>query len=115
MKVKVGFMDFMSSTARLTVLVEPLTLLITFADCRSNNRPKPSQSCTQIIVAAGRWSRRRPKMVGNMPPLPKTVGANSNLLVSQSFDVTPCCSGPAPMIIEAQLGLLEDHGRRSGT
>ena len=24
----------------------------------------------------------------------------------QSLDVTPCCSGPAPMIIEAQFGLL---------
>ena len=40
-----------------------------------------------------------------------TVGGNSNLLVSQSFEVTPCCSGPAPMIIERaraeqQLGVL---------
>ncbi len=45
-------------------------------------------------------------MVGNIPPGPTAVGVISNLLGSQSLVVTPCCSGPAPMIIEAQLGLL---------
>ncbi|HBY62411.1 MAG TPA: hypothetical protein DEH78_21520 [Solibacterales bacterium] len=30
-----------------------------------------------------------------------------NLSGIQSFDVMPCCSGPAPMIMDAQLGLLE--------
>src|SRR5207249_3658514 len=30
----------------------------------------------------------------------------SNLLGCQSLEVTPCCSGPAPMIIDAQFGLL---------
>src|SRR5580765_6714606 len=42
-----------------------------------------------------------------MGPEPTATGAISNLFVSQSLDVTPCCSGPAPMMIEAQFGLLE--------
>ena len=45
-------------------------------------------------------------MVGNIPPGPTAVGAISNLSGCQSFEVTPCCSGPAPMIIDAQFGLL---------
>ena len=31
----------------------------------------------------------------------------------QSFERTPCCSGPAPMIIDAQFGLLTlDIGKK---
>ncbi len=37
----------------------------------------------------------------------RTDGGTSNLSGSPSFAVTPCRSGPAPMIIEAQLGLLD--------
>src|SRR5437588_12206028 len=61
----------------------------------------------QTIFAAGLCSRRTPKIVGKKPAGPATVGGMSNLLVSQSLEVTPCCSGPAPMIIDAQFGLLE--------
>src|SRR6185369_11907175 len=73
----------------------------------SNNRPKPSQSWKHAMIERGFCSRRIPKMVGKIPPEPTPVGAISNLLVSQSFEVTPCCSGPAPMIIDAQFGLLD--------
>ena len=45
-------------------------------------------------------------MVGNIPSDPTATGAISNLFGSQSLVVIPCCSGPAPMIIEAQFGLL---------
>ena len=41
-----------------------------------------------------------------MPVDPTAVGWIAPLPGSHSFDVTPCCSGPAPMIIDAQLGLL---------
>src|SRR5438067_5364649 len=60
----------------------------------------------QATVALGFCSRITPKMVGKIPADPVAIGAISNLFVSQSFDVTPCCDGPAPIIIEAQLGLL---------
>ena len=33
-----------------------------------------------------------------------TMGAMVNLSGRQSFDVTPCCSGPAPLSIEAKFG-----------
>src|SRR5437879_5054758 len=58
------------------------------------------------MTAPGRCSRRTPKMVGNIPPEPTAMGVMSNLFVSHSLEVTPCCAGPAPMIIEAQFGLL---------
>ena len=45
-------------------------------------------------------------MVGNILPEPTATGGISNLSGCQSLEVTPCCSGPAPMIMEAQFGLL---------
>jgi hypothetical protein len=59
------------------------------------------------MTALDRCARICPKIVGKIPPLPIAVGAISNLFGCQSLDVTPCCSGPAPIIIEAQFGLLE--------
>src|ERR1041385_8131145 len=61
----------------------------------------------QAIFACGFCSRNTPKIVGNMPPEPFTTGGISNLFVCQSFEGTPCCSAPAPMISEAQFGLLD--------
>src|SRR5436190_1218238 len=61
----------------------------------------------QAIIASGSCSRKTPNIVGKIPPEPTTSGGISNLFGCQSLEVTPCCSGPAPMIIEAQLGLLE--------
>ena len=55
-----------------------------------------------------RWplTRKTPKIVGKISSAPTAVGVISAFVRSHSFDVTPCCSGPAPMIIDAQLGLL---------
>jgi len=46
----------------------------------------------------------KPENGREIPPEPLAMGAMWNLSGCQSFEVTPCCSGPAPMIIEAQLG-----------
>src|SRR6187549_3980104 len=59
------------------------------------------------MTASGRCSRRTPKIVGKIPPEPTKEGGRSNFHGIQSLEVTPCRSGPAPMIIEAQFGLLE--------
>src|SRR6516165_9760681 len=45
-------------------------------------------------------------MVGKNPSGPAVVGLIAAFATSHSLLVTPCCSGPAPMIIDAQLGLL---------
>jgi hypothetical protein len=75
-------------------------------DLGSTSVANPSQSVKIPITALGLWSRKTPKTVGKMPAESVQIGAMSNLFGSHSFDVTPCCSGVAPMIIDAQLGLL---------
>src|SRR3974390_147172 len=93
--------------ARRAVLGEPLWFSTMSGTPASTSRANPSQSWMTAILDAGFCALSAPNTVGKIPPGPTTVGAISNLLVSQSFEVTPCCSGPAPMIIDAQFGLLE--------
>src|SRR3954447_13222473 len=45
-------------------------------------------------------------MVGNRPSGPEHVGVIECLSNCQSFETIPCCAGPAPITIDAQLGLL---------
>ncbi len=47
------------------------------------------------------------KIVGKMASSPVITGAILKLFRAQPLDVMPCCSGAAPMKMEAQLGLLE--------
>src|SRR6056297_1091221 len=45
------------------------------------------------------------KIVGNIKSSLCTIAGSTKLSFSQALEVIPCCSGPAPIIIEAQLGL----------
>src|ERR1043166_8429298 len=107
MKVKVALFSFQNPAASRTALVGPSVSLITSTALRSKSRPKSFQSWKTPMIAPGCCSRKTPKMVGKIPPEPVAMGVMSNLSGCQSLEVTPCCSGPAPMIMEAQLGLLE--------
>src|SRR5262249_30058210 len=92
--------------AWLVVSTGPFVWAIRSQTSRSTNRPKPSQSWKQPILLDGLCWRSRPKTVGKIPPGPTTVGVIGPGPGLQSFERTPYCSGPAPMIIDAQLGLL---------
>src|SRR6266568_1777706 len=96
----------MTSMARRAGAGEPLTFSNTSSAAVSRSRPNPSQSWTQAIFAFGLCWRSTPKIVGKIPLEPTATGEISNLPGCQSLEVTPCCSGPAPMIMEAQFGLL---------
>src|ERR1035438_4910119 len=45
-------------------------------------------------------------MVGNLPSSVRQAGWNSTMRRRWPFEVMPCCAGEAPLIAEAQLGLL---------
>src|ERR1022692_2292265 len=45
-------------------------------------------------------------MVGNLPSSVRQTGWNSTMWRGEPFDVMPCCAGEAPLIAEAQFGLL---------
>ena len=51
--------------------------------------------------------RATPKIVGYMSSKPVRTGGKVKSSFSQPLEVTPCCSGPEPETIEAQLVLLE--------
>jgi hypothetical protein len=69
-----------------------------------HNKWKPVAIENIPSFAAGRWLAQQTEDGREVSALTVADGAMVNLSGRQSFDVTQCCSGPAPLSIEAKFG-----------